>query len=65
MDYYIFPSTVNIGESVLLEITRSKRNVQMFAAFECEDILDVIFTGQYALLESGFNTSNTVLTLVD
>ncbi|HGE6484104.1 TPA: hypothetical protein ACGEHY_005282 [Klebsiella variicola] len=65
MKYYIYPSKMSIGDSVLLEITKSQRDVQLFAEFECEDILDVIFTGQYVLLESGFNTSNTVLTLVD
>lgn len=67
MHYFIYPSTSKIaeGESVLLEITSKKRDVQLFAEFDCEDILDVVLTGRNALFTAGFNTSSTLLTLVD
>lgn len=67
MHYYIYPSTSKIadGKAVLLEITSAKRDMQFFAEFDCDDILDVILTGQTALFDVGFDTSSTVLTLVD
>lgn len=67
MHYFIYPSTSKIadGEAVLLEITSKERDVQLFAEFDCEDILDVVLTGQSALLNVGFNTSRTVLTVID
>ncbi|HCI6805075.1 hypothetical protein MXL48_04970 [Klebsiella quasipneumoniae] len=67
MHYFIYPSTSKIadGEAVLLEITSKERDVQLFAEFNCEDILDVVLTGQSALLNVGFNTSLTVLTVID
>ena len=67
MHYFIYPSTSKIaeGEAVLLEITSKERDVQLFAEFNCEDILDVVLTGQNALFTEGFNTSSTLLTLVD
>lgn len=67
MYYFIYPSTSKIaeGEAVLLEITSVKRDVHFFAAFDCDDILDVIFTGQSALFNAEFDTSNTVLTMLE
>ncbi|HCI6800657.1 hypothetical protein MXL48_01840 [Klebsiella quasipneumoniae] len=67
MHYFIYPSTSKIadGEAVLLEITSKERDVQLFAEFDCDDILDVVLTGQSALLNVGFNTSRTVLTVID
>ncbi|MBD8377365.1 hypothetical protein D5Y63_07040 [Klebsiella pneumoniae] len=67
MHYFIYPSTSKIaeGEAVLLEITSKERDVQLFAEFDCEDILDVVLTGQAALFRAGFDTLCTVLTLVD
>ncbi len=64
MHYFIYPSTSKIaeGEAVLLEITSKERDVQLFAEFNCEDILDVVLTAQAALLNAGFDTSSTVLT---
>ncbi|MCB4714364.1 hypothetical protein LHK99_27230 [Klebsiella quasipneumoniae] len=67
MHYFIYPSTSKVadGEAVLLEITSKERDVQLFADFDCEDILDVILTGQAALFNAGFDTSSTVLSLLD
>ncbi|HEB4939864.1 TPA: hypothetical protein R0J09_000425 [Klebsiella quasipneumoniae] len=67
MHYFIYPSISKIadGEAVLLEITSKERDVQLFAEFDCEDILDVILTGQSALFNAGFDTSNTVLTMLE
>ncbi|HCQ8459942.1 TPA: hypothetical protein OME34_003765 [Klebsiella pneumoniae] len=67
MHYFIYPSSSKIaeGEAVLLEITSKERDVQLFEEFDCDDILDVILTGQAALFSAGFDTSCTVLTLVD
>lgn len=67
MHYFIYPSTSKIadGEAVLLEITSKERDVQLFAEFDCDDILDVVLTGQSALLNVGFNTSRTLLTVID
>ena len=67
MHYFIYPSTSKIaeGEAVLLEITSKERDVQLFAEFDCEDILDVVLTGQAELFKAGLDTFNTVLTLVD
>ncbi|HHS9711247.1 TPA: hypothetical protein ACTW9I_005576 [Raoultella planticola] len=67
MHYFIYPSTSKIaeGKAVLLEITNKGRDVQLFAEFDCEDILDVIFTGQSALFNAEFDTSNTVLTMLE
>ncbi|HIG8799271.1 TPA: hypothetical protein ACYEOW_005626 [Raoultella terrigena] len=67
MHYFIYPSTSKIadGKAVLLEITSAQRDVQLFAEFDCDDILDVVLTGQNALFTAGFNTSSTLLTLVD
>ncbi|HBS3162203.1 hypothetical protein [Klebsiella pneumoniae] len=67
MHYFIYPSTSKIaeGEAVLLEITSKERDVQLFAEFDCEDILDVVLTWQAALFSAGFDTPCTVLTLVD
>lgn len=67
MHYFIYPSTSKIaeGEAVLLEITSVKRDVQLFAEFDCDDILDVVLTGQAELFKSGVDTFSTVLTLVD
>ncbi|MEH3958105.1 hypothetical protein POX30_12320 [Raoultella planticola] len=67
MHYFIYPSTSKIaeGEAVLLEITSKERDVQLFAEFDCEDILDVVLAGQVALFSAGFNTSLTVLTVID
>ncbi|VGB39541.1 Uncharacterised protein [Klebsiella quasipneumoniae] len=49
----------------MLEITSVQREVRLFAEFECDDILDVILTGQNALFDAGFDTSSTVLTMAD
>lgn len=49
----------------MLEITSVQREVRLFAEFECDDILNVIFTGQAALIEAGISTAGTVLTLAD
>ncbi|HCI5633958.1 TPA: hypothetical protein NPN98_005326 [Klebsiella variicola subsp. variicola] len=67
MHYFIYPSTSKIadGEAVLLEITSKERDVQLFAKFDCEDILDVVLTGQAALFGALLDTSSTVLILVD
>lgn len=67
MHYYIYPSTSKIadGKAVLLEITSTQRDMQFFAEFDCDDILDATLTGQAALFDVGFDTSSTVLTLVD
>lgn len=67
MHYFIYPSTSKIadGEAVLLEITSKERDVQLFAEFDCEDILDVVLAGQAALFSSGFDTTRTVLTFID
>lgn len=67
MHYYIYPSTSKIadGKAVLLEITSTKRDMQFFAEFDCDDILDVILTGQAALFDVGFDTSATILSLTD
>ncbi|PXL53053.1 hypothetical protein [Klebsiella variicola] len=67
MHYFIYPSTSKIaeGEAVLLEITSKERDVQLFAEFDCEDILDVVLTGQSELFKAGFDTSSTILNMVD
>ena len=67
MHYYIYPSTSKIadGKAVLLEITSAQRDVQRFAEFDCDDILDVALTGQAALFNEKFDTSETILTIVD
>ncbi|WP_135690183.1 hypothetical protein [Klebsiella quasipneumoniae] len=66
MKYYIYPSAIKIGDdAVMLEITSVQREVRLFAEFECDDILDVILTGQNALFDAGFDTSSTVLTMAD
>lgn len=67
MHYFIYPSTSKIaeGKAVLLEITSKGRDVQLFAEFDCEDILDVVLTGQATLFNAGFDTSRTVLTLIN
>ncbi|MGE5923004.1 hypothetical protein ACQJ1L_11190 [Klebsiella quasipneumoniae subsp. similipneumoniae] len=66
MTYYIYPSAIKIGDdAVMLEITSVQREVLLFAEFECDDILNVIFAGQAALIEAGISTAGTVLTLAD
>lgn len=67
MHYFIYPSTSKIaeGEAVLLEITSKERDVQLFAEFDCDDILDVVLTGQAELFKAGVDTFRTVLTFVD
>ena len=67
MHYFIYPSTSKIaeGEAVLLEITSKERDVQVVAEFDCGDILDVVLAGQPALFNAGFDTSNTVLTMLE
>ncbi|HEB4944107.1 TPA: hypothetical protein R0J09_004828 [Klebsiella quasipneumoniae] len=66
MTYYIYPSAIKIGDdAVMLEITSVQREVRLFAEFECDDILDVALTGQAALFSAGFDTSSTVLTMLD
>ncbi|HGF0159928.1 TPA: hypothetical protein ACGBXG_002858 [Klebsiella variicola] len=67
MHYFIYPSTSKIaeGEAVLLEITSKERDVQLFAEFDCDDILDVVLAGQVALFSAGFDTTRTVLTMLD
>lgn len=67
MHYFIYPSTSKIaeGKAALLEITSKERNVQLFAEFDCEDILGVVLTGQAALFNAGFDTSCTVITMLD
>lgn len=67
MHYFIYPSTSKIaeGEAVLLEITSKERDVQFFAEFDCDDILDVVLTGQEELFKAGIDTFRTVLTFVD
>ncbi|HGV3449943.1 TPA: hypothetical protein ACNGYZ_003491 [Raoultella planticola] len=66
MHYFIYPSTSKIsdGKAVLLEITSDQRDIQFFAEFDCDDILDVILTGQEALFKAGVDTSGTVLTML-
>lgn len=68
MKYYVYPSTEYIGDSVLLEVTRNKREPDnhMFTDFECDDDCVIVpHLARLNLIAAGYETSNTVVAVVD